>query len=160
MLALSRISFVQIIFLFTMTIMLSHTAAFSWKSIMRNPTVTRKGFTQFMSTAASGGPFSVKPMSVVEFDKIIKSSSRGKYQIIDVREKDELLASALSGDDVLNLPLSDAANWTARVLKGEVLDKSKPTLCLCKMGGRSMKAATFLGEEVKIPLSVSAGRGP
>jgi rhodanese-related sulfurtransferase len=124
--------------------MISRTAAFGWKNML--PTLARKGFAQRMSTAASNGPFQVKPMSVVEFDNILKSSNRRSYQIIDVREKDELLAIAVSGDDITNLPLSDAADWTAKVLRGEVLDKSKPTLCLCKMGGRSMKAATFLGE--------------
>jgi rhodanese-related sulfurtransferase len=30
------------------------------------------------------------------------------------------------------------------VKEGDLLDKSKPTLCLCKAGVRSMKVASFL----------------
>lgn len=85
-------------------------------------------------------------MNVVDFHNILKGSDRSKYQIVDVREKDELLAVALSGSDVMNLPLSDANTWSQKVLSGELLDKQKPLLCLCKMGGRSMKAATFFGK--------------
>ena len=87
----------------------------------------------------------IKIMSVQDFGVILKGPTRTKYQIIDVREKDELLSMAIEGKDVLNLPLSDVANWSTKVLKGDLLDKNKPTLCLCKLGGRSMKAATFLG---------------
>lgn len=97
------------------------------------------------SAGADPGPV-IKNMSVADFNKILAGSERLKYQIIDVREKDELQAVALSGDDILNLPLSEASIWSQRVLDGELLDKQKPLLCLCKMGGRSMKAATFFGK--------------
>lgn len=98
-----------------------------------------------MSTSSAGAGSQVNNMNVVDFHKILKGTDRSKYQIVDVREKDELVAIALAGSDVMNLPLSDASTWSQEVLRGELLDKQKPLLCLCKMGGRSMKAATFFG---------------
>lgn len=105
----------------------------------------RYGLRMSTSSSGAGSPATVNNMNVVEFHKILTGSNRHQYQIIDVREKDELLSVALSGSDVLNLPLSEANTWTQKVLMGELLDKRKPLLCLCKMGGRSMKAATFFG---------------
>ena len=96
----------------------------------------------FMSTTSNP----VKSMNVQQFKEILNGKNRSNYQIIDVREKNELLESALSGEDVMNLPTNDANIWQDKILKGELLDSSKPTLCMCKMGGRSLKAATFLGK--------------
>jgi rhodanese-related sulfurtransferase len=89
---------------------------------------------------------SVKNMNVVDFGKILNSPDRGNYQIVDVREKDELLSMALPGSDVVNLPISDISSWSTQVLNGKLLDSEKPILCMCKLGGRSAKAATFFGE--------------
>lgn len=87
----------------------------------------------------------VNTMNVKDFKAILKSSERSDYQIIDVREKDELMQISLSDPDVINLPLGSANIWTAEVSNGKILDSSKPTLCLCKIGMRSMKVATYLG---------------
>jgi len=82
----------------------------------------------------------IKNISAAEFNKILNSTDRSSYQIIDVREKDELAQLALHGDDVINLPLSQNSVWGAQVIRGELLDANKPVLCMCKAGGRSMKA--------------------
>ena len=42
------------------------------------------------------------------------------------------------------MPLSKAGEWSDKVITGELLDPSVPTLCLCKAGVRSMRVATFL----------------
>jgi rhodanese-related sulfurtransferase len=48
--------------------------------------------------------------------------------------------------DVLHLPLSTSAEWIEKIKAGKLLNPTVPTLCLCKAGGRSMKAATLLAE--------------
>ena len=50
-------------------------------------------------------------------------------------------------NDVIHLPLSNAEEWSPKVAAGDLLDKRKPTLCICKLGGRSMKMATFLATQ-------------
>lgn len=96
---------------------------------------------------ASSGPAQVKRINVVEFDKILKSKeNRTKYQIIDVREKDELALARIPGDDVVNLPLRDIDNWKSKVIEGDLLEQTKPTLVMCHHGVRSFRVATFLGE--------------
>ena len=47
-------------------------------------------------------------------------------------------------DDVVNLPLSTAAEWSGKVETGMMLDPTKPTICLCHHGMRSMRVAQFL----------------
>jgi rhodanese-related sulfurtransferase len=89
---------------------------------------------------------SVKSMNVIEFDEILKGIDRRKYQIVDVREKDELQTVKITDADIINLPLRSADTWTQKVINGELLDSEKPTLCLCHHGVRSMKVATFLGK--------------
>ncbi len=88
-------------------------------------------------------------MNVQDFARILqddKSTSglRAKYQIVDVREPVELEIAAIKGSDVINLPLSTASTWASKVIDGEVLDKTKPTLSLCHHGRRSMQMAHFL----------------
>ena len=61
-----------------------------------------------------------------------------------MREPNELTAASIEGSDIINLPLSTANEWSEDVRDGTILDKSKPTLCLCKVGMRSMKMANFL----------------
>ena len=74
-------------------------------------------------------------------------SSRRLYQIIDVREPNELQTASLTGSDIINLPLSRANEWTGDIKSGKILDKSKPTICMCKIGMRSMKMAMFLTQQ-------------
>lgn len=87
----------------------------------------------------------VVQMSVSEFDAVLKDAdARQKYQIVDVREPNELDLSCIPGDDIVNLPLSTAGTWSRQVADGDLLDSTKPTLCLCHHGVRSMKVAAFL----------------
>jgi rhodanese-related sulfurtransferase len=46
------------------------------------------------------------------------SDLRLNYQIIDVREPDELQAVNLPGNDILNLPLSSSGEWAAKIVEG------------------------------------------
>jgi rhodanese-related sulfurtransferase len=41
--------------------------------------------------------------------------------------------------------MSLASSWTEGIKLEKLLDSSKPTLCLCKVGQRSFRAASFLG---------------
>ena len=75
------------------------------------------------------------------------ADTRRLYQIVDVREPNELQAASIKGADIINLPLSTAPKWTSEVTDGDILDKSKPTICLCKAGVRSMKMAMFLTQQ-------------
>lgn len=96
---------------------------------------------------ASSGPSQVKRMNVVEFDKILKNKEeRPKYQIVDVREKDELALARIQGNDIVNLPLRDIDNWKNKVINGDLLESTKPTLVMCHHGMRSLRVATFLGK--------------
>ena len=72
---------------------------------------------------------------------------RRLYQIIDVREVNELQVSSIQGADIINLPLSRANEYTQDILDGKILDKSKPTICLCKVGMRSMRMAMYLTQQ-------------
>ena len=80
-----------------------------------------------------------------QFGEILSATdTRRLYQIVDVREPNELATASIEGADIINLPLSTAGEWSDDVKDGTILDKSKPTLCLCKVGMRSMKMANFL----------------
>ena len=58
----------------------------------------------------------VNNMKSEEFVAILQSTSRADYQIIDVREVDELKDISLVGDDIIHLPLSGAEAWSSKVL--------------------------------------------
>ena len=92
--------------------------------------------------------FQIVPSSLQtckQFGEILTATdTRRLYQIVDVREPNELAAASIEGADIINLPLSTAGEWSDDVKDGKILDKSKPTLCLCKVGMRSMKMANFL----------------
>ena len=90
-------------------------------------------------------PPAIKQMTVAQFGEILKSpEKRATYQIIDVREPNELEVARIVGNDVLNLALGAAAEWTPKVEAGALLEPTKPTICLCKVGMRSMRVAMFL----------------
>ena len=99
----------------------------------------------FVRSLTSMSAVTVKNIMPVEFRDIIKSDSKSLYQIIDVREPSEL-AVARYPTEVIELPMSSASEWSAKIKNGELLDKSKPTICLCKVGGRSANMANFLGK--------------
>lgn len=86
----------------------------------------------------------VKSMSVSTLHSIIKSNEIHKYQFVDVREEDELKLAHIKTEDVINLPLSLAGQWTQQIIRGEVLDIEKPVICMCHHGVRSFKFASFL----------------
>eukprot|EP01040_Poterioochromonas_malhamensis_P016121 gene16121-18219_t len=87
---------------------------------------------------------SIQPLLANDLKAILKGAERKNYQIVDVREKDELELARLPDNNVINLPLSEAGTWTNEILEGEILDKSKPTICLCHHGVRSMRFANFI----------------
>eukprot|EP01041_Mallomonas_annulata_P005226 gene5226-10465_t len=104
-------------------------------------------FKRLESRASSANlpALTLKTISVQDFGKILQGDSRSLYQIVDVREPDELLSLSLQGNDVINLPLSKFEEWTGNIL--DILDRDKPTLCLCKSGKRSSRFATFLVQQ-------------
>ena len=110
--------------------------------------LTRSFVSKFASPASIARrsmSMEVKRMEVPQFGKILKDeSTRSLYQIIDVREVNELDVAAIPGADIINLPLSTSNDWAPKIGSGELLDKSKPTLCLCHHGMRSMNMANFL----------------
>ena len=95
--------------------------------------------------ASPPSPPAIKQMTVAQFDEILKSpEKRATYQIIDVREPNELQVARIAGTDVINLALGAAAEWSPKVEAGDLLEPTKPTICLCKVGMRSMRMAMFL----------------
>jgi len=104
----------------------------SMRAISSSKIVTTMAQVQSMSAAQLG--------AILKGDATIKSN----YQIIDVREEDELKTCSIKDDAIINLPLGDAGAWSPKVEAGTLLDASKPTICLCHHGMRSMRVATFL----------------
>ena len=116
------------------------------------------------SSSGSATPL-VKAMSPQDFGKILKDPSVANFQVIDVREPDELKMASVNYSGVINLPLSQYSNWSPKILAGEMLDATKPTICLvsnncymyivypinfhvkCHHGMRSMRMATFLVQQ-------------
>ena len=90
-------------------------------SFTRNVVLTSKKTTRMLS---------VKNISVMELNDILKSKNVANYQLIDVREKNEL-AIVKFKNDVVNIPMS---RFTT-----ESLDKDKPTIVICHHGMRSLR---------------------
>ena len=124
--------------IFFLTIML-RTLRLHLSFALMKPLIPRDFSRSLTSIAA------VKNIMPVEFRDIIKSDSKSLYQIIDVREPSEL-AVARYPTEVIELPMSSASEWSIKIKNGELLDKEKPTICLCKVGGRSGNMANFLGK--------------
>lgn len=117
---------------------------FSSFALLRSPgtTLFRRAT---IGRSLSGLAAQVKSMSVTEFGKILKNpETRPLYQIIDVRSVSELEVSSIQGSDIINLPLNEAERWSQKVESGALLDSSKPTICLCHHGMRSLRVAQFL----------------
>ena len=114
----------------------------AFRPLVRQSTrMTTKTATRMMATE-------VRNMDILEFGKIINDNSvRNLYQIVDVREADELERSRISGDDIVHLPLSAAGEWTQDIELGKILDANKPVLCLCRAGARSAQLAGFLASK-------------
>lgn len=101
-----------------------------------------------MTTAKSSSSLAalVKSMSVTQFNEILNNpDTRSLYQIVDVREKNELqIANYKKSDDITHLPLGSANEWASKVETGQLLNCDKPTIVACHHGGRSMQVASFL----------------
>lgn len=74
-------------------------------------------------------------------------SKKSQYQLIDVREPDELKRADIRGGGFTNLPLSQFQQWGPQVMDGSMMDKTKPTIVMCHHGGRSMQVASFLSTQ-------------
>jgi rhodanese-related sulfurtransferase len=97
------------------------------------------------STTLNAG--SVRTMTPQSFNNLLKDfGTRSSWQIIDVREPDEVDVSKVAGNDIIYLPLSDSSSWAQTITTGKLLDSSKKTACLCHHGVRSLKVANFLGK--------------
>lgn len=120
----------------------------SLRMALRTTTNTLRSTSLKMST--SSPPTKIINLTPKQLDEIFKSDLRSNYQIIDVRESDELQVASFAGNDIIHLPLSTASEWSTKIMNKELLDSTKPTICMCKLGGRSMKAATFFGRYLLI----------
>eukprot|EP01031_Cornospumella_fuschlensis_P028895 gene28895-34869_t len=98
---------------------------------------------------ASSLPATIKDMLPLELAKLLKSENREQYQIVDVREADELQLVSLPDKNVIHLPLSTASTWTTEIIDGKILDNTKPTICLCHHGVRSFRMASFLTSQAE-----------
>lgn len=71
--------------------------------------------TVLFSSSGSSAP-SVGNMKATELANILRDADvRSTYQIIDVREAEELEMVSLKGDDIINLSLGTAGDWSPKV---------------------------------------------
>jgi hypothetical protein len=75
--------------------------------------------------------YSVQTMTVNQYSKILNSNARGKYQIVDVREPDELNSFNVQDNDIMNLPISQSWKWGTDIARHQhPLDPVKPVICV------------------------------
>jgi rhodanese-related sulfurtransferase len=74
--------------------------------------------------------YSVQRMTVNQYSKILNSNLRNNYQIVDVREPDELKAVNVSDQNILNLPISQSWKWGGDIARHKTLDPVKPVICV------------------------------
>ena len=86
-------------------------------------------------------PLNISPK---ELKKILEDDSSEKPFIVDVREDNEIAIASFSFS-VLHLPLSKAANWSAKI--GELLPQDKPVVIVCHAGVRSLNFGIWLLEK-------------
>ena len=86
-------------------------------------------------------PLNISPK---ELEKILEDDSAEKPFIVDVREDNELAIASFSFS-VLHLPLSQSANWSAKI--EELLPKDQPILAVCHAGVRSLNFGVWLLEQ-------------
>eukprot|EP00981_Chlorochromonas_danica_P011393 scaffold3993_cov161-Ochromonas_danica.AAC.7 len=109
-------SFLLWIGYFTLFNMLSLALAFQ-RSTIPHRLVSKSG-THIMLRMAS----TVRDILPAELKRIITSDAKNLYQIVDVREKNELTTVALPVEGVIHLPLSESDTWANQILNGEVLN--------------------------------------
>jgi rhodanese-related sulfurtransferase len=84
-------------------------------------------------------------MTVEEFAKIYPEQI-DKYQLVDVRERDELELARL--DHFVHLPLGEYENWAEQLESGQLpLDKEKETIVMCHHGIRSAQMCSYLAQQ-------------
>ncbi len=86
-------------------------------------------------------PFNISPK---ELNKILEDDSSLNPFIVDVREDSEIAIASFSFE-VLHLPLSKAANWSAKI--GDLLPKDQPVVIICHAGVRSLNFGIWLLEQ-------------
>jgi rhodanese-related sulfurtransferase len=91
------------------------------------------------------GSNAVKQIQVKDFKALLESKERDNYQIIDVRESDELVASQIKTHNIIHMPMTESYRWTFSYYEKKGLDEKKPTIVYCKHGVRSMQVASYLG---------------
>lgn len=90
-------------------------------------------------------------MRAVELKTILNDPDRrGQFQVVDVRESDELKTVSLPDKQVIHMALSQSGVWAEKVITGDLLDKTKPTICICHHGMRSKRLADFLGKKKRV----------
>ena len=89
----------------------------------------------------------MKEVTPVEVKELLDSGKQ--LNLVDVREADEVAEGMIPG--AIHIPLGDVE---ARV--GE-LDKSKPYILICRSGGRSGRATTFLEDAGYTATNMSGG---
>jgi len=83
-----------------------------------------------------------KTMNAEQVKSLVNSRSEGDYQILDVRQPKEYEAGHLPG--AIFIPLAELPSRVSE------LDKNKPLITYCAVGGRSRAAAQFLaGQDFK-----------
>lgn len=78
-------------------------------------------------------------ITVTDLAKKLADSDE-KYQLVDVREPQELAIVSLPG--FINLPLSESAQWTTQI--DTILDRDLETFLLCHHGMRSAQMCQWL----------------
>ena len=86
-------------------------------------------------------PLNISPK---ELNRVLEDDSSEKPFIVDVREDNEI-ALASFPFSVLHLPLSKAANWSAKIV--ELLPKDQPIVVVCHAGVRSLNFGVWLLEQ-------------
>lgn len=84
----------------------------------------------------------IPQISVQQLARQLSESSEG-LQLIDVREAEEVAIAHLEG--FRNLPLSEFAQWSDKILTG--FDPNAETLVLCHHGSRSAQMCQWLAKQ-------------
>ncbi|WP_283759471.1 rhodanese-like domain-containing protein [Roseofilum casamattae] len=81
----------------------------------------------------------ITEMTVREFAQL-SAEDKANWQLIDVREPDEIEVAALQGFEVFSL--SEFAQWSEQI--DSQLDTDKPTAVICHHGMRSQQMCQWL----------------
>ncbi|NYF25808.1 rhodanese-like domain-containing protein [Sporosarcina sp. JAI121] len=79
----------------------------------------------------------MKEITTTEVQELLGNGKQ--LNLIDVREADEVAEGIIPG--AIHIPLGDVP------VRMNELDESKPYILICRSGGRSGRAAEFLGDE-------------